>query len=136
MIYRTTRRVEFRHTDAAGIIHFSSFFEYMEEVEHEFLRSRGLSVVMRDEEGQLGWPRVSVHCDFRNVVKFEDILDIELSLARRGDKSVTYAFAFTHQGRLVAEGQMTSVCCRLVPDQPPRAIPIPTWIIHKLEANP
>ena len=132
MSHRTTRRVEFRHTDAAGIIHFSSFFEYMEEVEHEFLRSRGLSVVMRDEEGQLGWPRVSVHCDFRSVVKFEDILDIELSLARRGDKSVTYAFTFTHQGRLVAEGQMTSVCCRLLPDHPPRAIPIPAWIVEKL----
>ena len=36
--YRTTRRVEFRDTDAAGIVHFSAFFFYMESVEHEFLR--------------------------------------------------------------------------------------------------
>ena len=37
--FRTTRRVEFRDTDAAGIVHFSAFFFYMESVEHEFLRS-------------------------------------------------------------------------------------------------
>src|SRR3984893_8862096 len=47
--YRTTRRVEFRDTDAAGIAHFSAFFFYMESVEHEFLRSLGLSVVSEDE---------------------------------------------------------------------------------------
>jgi acyl-CoA thioester hydrolase len=134
MAYQTTRRVEFRHTDAAGIIHFSTFFEYMEEVEHEFLRHRGLSVLMRDEEGPLSWPRVSVQCDFRSVVRFEDIVDIEISLTRRGAKSVTYAFVFIHQGRLVAEGQITSVCCRLSPDQPPRAIAIPAWIAEKLDA--
>lgn len=132
MPYRTTRRVEFRHTDAAGIIHFSTFFEYMEEVEHEFLRHRGLSVLMRDDEGPISWPRVSVECQFRSVVRFEDIVDVEISLARRGEKSVTYAFMFSHNCRLVAEGQMTSVCCRLVPDGPPRGIAIPAWIVEKL----
>ena len=132
--FRTTRRVEFRHTDAAGIIHFSTFFEWMEEAEHEFLRHHGLSVLMRDEEGPLSWPRVSVKCDFKSVVRFEDLVEIEVTLARRGEKSVTYAFRFTHADRLVAEGQMTSVCCRLSPDAPPRGIAIPDWIVEKLEA--
>jgi 4-hydroxybenzoyl-CoA thioesterase/acyl-CoA thioester hydrolase len=135
MNYRTTRRVEFRHTDAAGIIHFSTFFEYMEEVEHEFLRYRGLSVLMRDDEGPISWPRVSVECQFKSVVRFEDVVEVEISLARRGEKSVTYAFLFSHDGRRVAEGQMTSVCCRLVPEGPPRSIAIPPWIVEKLEAK-
>ncbi len=46
MPFRTTRRVEFRDTDMAGIMHFSAFFTTLESVEHEFLRSLGLSVVM------------------------------------------------------------------------------------------
>ena len=120
MNYRTTRRVEFRHTDAAGIIHFSTFFEYMEDVEHEFLRDRGLSVLMHDDEGPISWPRVSVGCEFRSVVRFEDVVDVEISLARRGEKSVTYEFKFSHEGRPVADGRMTSVCCRMTPGQPPR----------------
>jgi acyl-CoA thioester hydrolase len=42
--YRTTRLVEFHDTDMAGIMHFASFFVYMESAEHELLRSMGLSV--------------------------------------------------------------------------------------------
>ena len=38
------RRVEFRDTDAAGIAHFSVFFPWMEQAEHEVLRQLGLSV--------------------------------------------------------------------------------------------
>ncbi len=90
--FRTTRRVEFRDTDMAGIMHFSAFFTTLESVEHEFLRSLGLSVVMEDDSGPLGWPRVSASCDFQGAVKFEDVLDIELSIARLGEKSVTYEF--------------------------------------------
>ena len=33
--FRTTRRVEFRDTDMAGIMHFSAFFTVLESVEHE-----------------------------------------------------------------------------------------------------
>jgi 4-hydroxybenzoyl-CoA thioesterase/acyl-CoA thioester hydrolase len=109
--YRTTRRVEFAHTDMAGIIHFTHFFHYMEEVEHEFLRSRGLSVVMTHEGRQIGWPRVSATCDFVQPVRFEDVVDVELTLARLGGKSVTYTFTFLHRGDVVARGELTACCC-------------------------
>ncbi len=130
--FRTTRRVEFRDTDAAGIIHFSAFFHYMEEVEHEFLRSLGLSVLARDAEGIVSWPRVAASCQFRGAVKFEDVLGVELVVARIGEKSVTYAFQFTHQGREVADGEMTAVCCRMPQDGTPRSIPIPPEVLARL----
>ena len=41
----TRRRVEFRDTDAAGIVHFSAFFVWMESAEHELLRAAGVPVV-------------------------------------------------------------------------------------------
>ncbi|MCG8653286.1 MAG: hypothetical protein MI861_25835, partial [Pirellulales bacterium] len=41
MTFSTKRRVEFRDTDAAGIVHFSAFFPMMEAAEHEMLRSLG-----------------------------------------------------------------------------------------------
>ncbi len=130
--FRTTRRIEFRDTDAAGIAHFSVFFLLMEQVEHEFLRSRGLSVVSRDEQGPISWPRVSSRCDFRSAVRFEDVLDVELRIARIGDKSVTYAVAFSHQGKAVAEGEITSVCCRMQEQGPPLSISIPASIRERL----
>jgi 4-hydroxybenzoyl-CoA thioesterase/acyl-CoA thioester hydrolase len=129
------RRVEFRDTDAAGIAHFSVFFNYMEEAEHDFLRKRGLTVFLQDEEGTLSWPRVSVHCDYISSVKFEDVLEIAVEIARLGSKSVTYKFKFSAGDRLVANGVMTSVCCRFNPDGTPRSVPIPAWIVERLTAS-
>jgi acyl-CoA thioester hydrolase len=132
--FRTTRRVEFRDTDAAGIVHFSAFFFYMESVEHEFLRQLGLSVLSKDETSPISWPRVSASCDFKSAVRFEDVLDIELRIARLGEKSVTYEFEFSCAGRPVATGKAIAVCCRFAPGDGPKSIPIPATIVEKLRA--
>lgn len=133
---RLERRVEFCDTDAAGIAHFSSFFTWMEQAEHEYLRRCGLSVLMRDEQGPISWPRVSTKCDFSGAVRFEDVLAIDVSIARLGTKSATYAFEFTCDGRAVARGEMTSVCCRLSDDRPPQGIEIPASIRERLRFGP
>ncbi|MGE3410539.1 MAG: acyl-CoA thioesterase, partial [Pirellulales bacterium] len=130
--YRTTRRVELRDTDAAGIAHFSAFIQYMEQAEHEFLRHLGLSVLMHDDAGEISWPRVSVQCDYQGAVRFEDVVDVDLRLDRLGSKSATYTFLFEHAGRTIASGRMTSVCCRLNPHHPPQSIVIPPSIADKL----
>ena len=129
--YHSKRLVEWHDTDAAQIAHFTSFFRYMEEVEHEYLRSLGLSVLMHDQEGAMSWPRVAVECRYTGAVRFEDELDVALDVQRLGQKSVTYRFVFTHAGRAVAEGSMTSVCCRILPDGTPRGITIPAPIAAK-----
>lgn len=130
--FRTSRRVEFSDTDAAGIAHFASFLRYMEQAEHDFLRSRGLSVVMHDAEGKISWPRVSTKCDFQSAARFEDVLEIDVSIGRMGEKSVTYAFRVTKDGGDIAKGEITSVCCRFPDGAPPQSIPIPGWFREKL----
>ena len=60
--FKTTKRVEFRDTDAAGLMHFSTYFTYMEEAEHELLRSLGTSVIVTNERHSLSWPRVACNC--------------------------------------------------------------------------
>lgn len=135
--FRTTRRVEFSDTDAAGIMHFSAFFRFMEQAEHDLLRSQGLSVVMSDDVthsggGKLSWPRVHAHCDFRSPAHYEDVLDIEVTLSRLGEKSASYSFRFTLGGRELATGEITSVCCRIVAGQRPQSVEIPDWFRSKL----
>jgi len=131
--YQTTRRVEFRDTDAAGIVHFSAFVVFMEQAEHEFLRSLDLSVHHPLEQGAMSWPRVSVHCDFRSPAKFEDLLRVAVQVERIGTRSVTYRYAFEHQdGRPVADGTITAVCCHVDHGRPPKSIDIPDWFKAKL----
>lgn len=133
--YRTTRRVEWHETDAAGIAHFTAFFRYMEEVEHEFLRHLGLSVLSRTGAEKLSWPRVAVRCDYHGPVEFEDQLTVELTVTRVGSKSVTYEFVFSHGERHVAVGSATAVCCRIVSGQPPLAVPIPDEVTALLRRD-
>lgn len=130
--FKTTRRVEFRDTDSACIAHFSMFFVWMEQAEHELLRHLGLTVHMTDAEGTLSFPRVASRCDYQRAVRFEDVLEIEIAIVRLGSKSVTYECTFTHDGHPVASGQTTTVCCRLDGDGTPKSIPIPAWISEKL----
>ncbi|WP_425613980.1 acyl-CoA thioesterase [Anatilimnocola sp. NA78] len=135
--FQTTRRVEFSDTDAAGIMHFSAFFRFMEQAEHDLLRSQGLSVVMQDEVtkaggGKLSWPRVHAHCDFRSPAHYEDVIEIEVSISRLGEKSASYQFRFVLAGRELAVGEITSVCCRIIPGKPPESVAIPDWFRSKL----
>ena len=123
MSFSTTRRVEFRDTDAAGIVHFSAFFPMMEAAEHEMLRSLGISVLPRDT-GERGvpavtWPRVSASCNYASAARFEDLLTITVRVARIGTTSVEYHVQFHRGDCLIADGKMTAVCCRLI--HPPAA---------------
>jgi 4-hydroxybenzoyl-CoA thioesterase/acyl-CoA thioester hydrolase len=132
--YKTQRRVEFRDTDAARMAHFSVFFVFMEQAEHELWRHLGLSVMLADDQGPISFPRVGARCDYQGAVHFEDVLDIEVAIVRLGEKSITYEFNFAHQGRAVASGQTTTVCCRLADNGALKSIPIPAWIAQKLQA--
>ena len=133
--FQTTRRVEFRDTDAAGIAHFSVFFTYMEEAEHELWRHLGLSVKQPDGDAVISWPRVSAQCDYRSPAHFEDEITIEVRIARIGSRSVTFAFAMSCGEREIATGQLTAACCRFTHQQPPQAVEIPAEIRRKLESR-
>lgn len=133
--FRTSRRIEFCDTDMAGIVHFANFFRFMEAAECEFLRGRGLSVKM-DWDGQpIAFPRVSATCDYVSPARFEDVLDVAVSIDRIGGKSVTYAFEFSRAGELIARGKVTSVCCRESPDHHLKAIDIPAGYRERLQSD-
>jgi acyl-CoA thioester hydrolase len=132
--FRTHRRIEFCETDAAGIAHFASYLCYMEQAEHEFLRSLGLSVSEDQGDGtHLSWPRVHVECDFRGTAKFEDILQIDANVVRLGNKSVTYGFEFSRGGDFVATGRVVAVCCLVRPASTLTSVSIPDKFIQQLK---
>jgi len=130
---QTRRRVEFRDTDAAGIVHFSAFFFWMESAEHELLRSAGLHVIDRQpDSSEYSWPRVSASCEYRSTARFGDELDIAVFVAAVGRSSVTYRFVFEHEGRAVAEGRVVAVRCLMRPGSRLESVAIPSDIVARL----
>ena len=115
-VFTHRRRVEFRDTDTAGIVHFSVFFAYMVEAEHEFLRQLGLGVMMNVDGTNISWPRVAANCNYRNTIRFEEVIDIDVAVAKIGTKSVTYDFNIRRDDTKIADGQVTTVCCKFEHD--------------------
>jgi len=118
----------------AGIMHFANYFRLMEEVEHAFLRSVGMSVSMQHDNIHVGWPRVSTACEYFAPVRFEDEIELRLRVTRLGEKSMSYEVEFMLGDKRVALGKLTSVCCEL-DAKGMKSIPIPPALRAKLTAK-
>jgi len=137
--FKILRRVEFSDTDMAGIVHYSNFFRYMEAAEHAFFRSLGFSIVSRQVDPPVGWPRVQAQCDYSQPLHFEDEVEIHMLVTEKKSKSLSYQFRFrkvnTNPPVEVARGSLTVVC---VTHQHGKmeAATIPKSIADKIEVAP
>src|SRR5207253_8765515 len=102
--YRHTRRVQFYETDAAGIVHFSWFFRYMEEAEHALWRGAGLSIAPPGAE--IGWPRVAASFDYHHALRFEQEFDVWLRIAAITRRTIRYACVLTRGDTKIATGSL------------------------------
>lgn len=116
------RRVCFSETDLAGIMHFSNFLRWMEDAEHAFYRSLGLSVHPLAHgwpDTQTGWPRLKVSAEYRQPVLFEEEVEVELLVAEMRTKAIRFAFRFWKQPdgarTLAATGEIVVVAVSAAP---------------------
>lgn len=121
--FRTSRRVQFSETDMAGVMHFSNYLRWAEDVEHAFWRTQGLSVHFERGGSVVSWPRVAATCEYFAPARFDDEIELELSVAKVGVKSVTFVVEFRKNAGAIARATITAVCCRTGPG---RFEPIPT----------
>jgi 4-hydroxybenzoyl-CoA thioesterase/acyl-CoA thioester hydrolase len=127
------RRVEFMDTDMAGIVHFTTFFRYMETAEHELLRAAGMPIEFLHEERNIGWPRVSCSFNFKKPLKFAEELEVRIQVTRLSKRSVTYDAELVRDNEVLATGQSTCACCEMQADGGFQPIEIPADIAEKLK---
>jgi YbgC/YbaW family acyl-CoA thioester hydrolase len=132
-VYR--RRVQFPETDAAGIVHFTNFFKYVEEAEHSMWRAAGLSIAT-EREREIGWPRIAASFQYRRPLKFEDEFDVHLRVAEKTPRTLRYSAILRKDGEVIAEGSMTIICVRRRAGEQVRAIDIPPDIDARFEVAP
>jgi acyl-CoA thioester hydrolase len=125
------RHVTFAETDVAGVMHFSNYYRWMEEVEHAFFRSVGMSVIQDVDGVMVSWPRVITSCEYFAPLRFEDEIDLELTITDLTEKAMTYEVLFVKDGRRLARGRTKAVCCELRDGQF-RSIAIPPSVRAKL----
>ena len=132
--HRLKRRVQFYETDAAGIVHFSWFYRYMEEAEHAMWRSAGLSIESPDNE--IGWPRVSASFDFHSALKFEQEFDVHLKITAMTRRTIRYKCVLTRGDTKIATGHLIVACVRKRLNEPMAAVDIPPAILERFQVAP
>jgi len=127
----SAHRVQFYETDAAGLVHFSWFFRYMEEAEHALWRQAGLSIHAPD--GEFGFPRVSASFDYHSALRFEQEFDVHLRVASLSKKTIRYTCLLSDGDRKIATGTIVVACVRRRGPEPMAAVEIPADIRTRLQ---
>ncbi len=87
----TTRiRVPFVDIDSSQRIHFTALFRYFEIAEHTLMRAIGTPYATMLSE--VAYPRVSLACDIKRAIAFDDQIDVTAAVDRVGSSSWTVAF--------------------------------------------
>ena len=98
------RRLEWIDTDAAGIWHHSTVIRWAEDAEAELHRTLG--IVSRTFGAT---PRVNIDFDFGVPLRFDDEVDVTLTVAAMGETSLTYQVSVDRDGETLAAGKMVAV---------------------------
>ena len=122
--------MQFYELDSAGIVHFSTYFRYMEEAEHALWRAAGLSIAPRG--AAVGFPRVAASFEYHRPLRFEDEVDVRIRIAAMSARSIRYTCDLRQGETRVATGTMTIVCVASGVE-PLKAVPIPAEIAARLE---
>jgi len=138
--FSITRRVEFHETDAAGLMHFSNFYRWMEVCEHEWFRATGLAMMSVAADGvRRGWPRREASCGFVRPLRCGDVVRVTGTVVELGTTSVSYEFVFEKDraGKWteVARGRMATVHVRQDAEGRMEAEVVPEAVRAVLGAN-
>jgi YbgC/YbaW family acyl-CoA thioester hydrolase len=120
----TDHWVEFSETDAAGLVHFSNFFRFMEKAERVLFANAGIPLFSSEANSIGGFPRVQASCQYRRPAAFGDHLQSQLWLEQLRASALHYRYRAwrlsTVEGLktsenapvLVAEGSLVTVFSR------------------------
>lgn len=89
--FKASFRVSWADTDSAQVVHFSNYFRFFERAEEEFYRYLGFSFTDLTDK-QLWLPRVEAFCQYKTPAKFNDLLEVELTIEELKEKFVKYGF--------------------------------------------
>ncbi len=93
-----TRKAHYHETDQMGVIHHANYPKWMEEARVAFLDEKGLSYRAMEEAGVVS-PVVSLRIDYKRPARFDDELEVRLSIARYTGVRLEVDYTFFNRTR-------------------------------------
>lgn len=107
MSFRCQIRVRWGEVDAQGVVFNPNYFVYADVAATEFFRAAG---VMIDDHPDLNQSYVvDARASFRSSARFDDLLDIEVFVARIGRSSYDLRVDIRREEQLLTEVSLTYV---------------------------
>jgi len=127
--FSASTRVGFSDTDAQGVVYYGRYMPYFDLARVEYHRHLDmLRAGPHDREFVMRAMSVEYHAPAR----FDDMIEVDVRIARIGTSSVTYEFAAFLEGRVLAvTATQTAVLVDLGSRRPN---PIPDWWREKIKA--
>ena len=95
--------------DQDRVLHFPIVFRYFKETEARFYRSLGIPRGTLLQELDIWMPRVETHCLFVRPIKYDEALEVRMTVGDIADKTITYSYQIVSRDRqsLLAEGYLS-----------------------------
>jgi acyl-CoA thioester hydrolase len=113
-------RVIFGDTDQMGVVYYANYLRYFEASRAAYLRALGKSGKDLARLG-IGFPVVEAQCRYRKPAYYEDVLEVEVSVADLRAASLRFVYQVRRASDLLAEGFTLHACA--TPEGRPTRIP-------------
>ena len=94
-MFTYTRKAQYHETDKMGIIHHSNYVKWMEEARIAYMDSLGYGFDKVESLGVLS-PVAGISVSYKNPVRFNDTVQISISLTRYSGVIQEVAYTFTN----------------------------------------
>ena len=111
LTHRTTYRVIYGDTDSMKVAYYANYLRWFEMGRSEMFRGLGLTYKSIESRGVF-LPVSEVHCKFKSVVQYDDVIIIETSLDPqvRGGMKFDYTIFSENGHKIIAQGYTKHAC--------------------------
>jgi acyl-CoA thioester hydrolase len=85
-----TIRVYYEDTDTCGIVYYANYLKFFERARTEWLRAKGFEQQKMADELGLRFVIARVECDFKQPARLDDVIDLDVHVARVGSASIVF----------------------------------------------
>jgi acyl-CoA thioester hydrolase len=115
-------RVGFSDTDAQGVVYYGRYMPYFDLARVEYHRHLDM---LREEPQERQFVMRAMTVEYHAPARFDDLIEVDVRVARIGTSSVTYEFAaYLEAETLAVTATQTAV---LVDMRERKPCPVPAW---------
>lgn len=124
-------RVYYEDTDSGGVVYYANYLKFMERARTEWLRSLGFEQDELSRRDGILFAVRSVRVEYLRPAHFNDSLEVDVILQRRGSASMVFQQAVRRGVEVLCTGEIKIACLGMAGFSP---VPVPEYIVSRIDS--